>query len=224
MKLLKLKPLLIIGCYLLQLGIAGAANFDNDSSNHLWSTASNWSSDTLPAAGDAVIDGYDVILDRVPAESPAVLEMIDGSLTLRERGGLSLASLRIGEKLEAVVQLMLEGSNVSLRSAGGAFKLGKSATVITLPDAGGSSPLELGDGELTLEIGSEWILDGSKYRGNFALGDRFVLANYGSLSSGTGGIRTRNFDLPAIVSLNWSRRQTRSITRWWLRLLRLAPM
>ena len=66
MKLLKLKPLLIIGCYLLHLGIAGAANFDNDSSNHLWSTSTNWSSDTLPAAGDAVIDGYDVILDRVP--------------------------------------------------------------------------------------------------------------------------------------------------------------
>ena len=197
MMLLKLKPLLIIGFYLLLLGIAGAANFDNGGSDNRWSTVSNWSSDTLPAADDAVIDGYDVILDSVPVKSPAVLEIIDGSLTLRDRGRLSVASMRLGEKLESVVTLIFEGSKVSLRSAGDVFKLGKSATIVTLPDLGGSSPLELGDGELSLEIGSEWILDGSSYRKNFALGDKFVLANYGSLSGGTGGMRTRNFDLPA---------------------------
>lgn len=195
--LLKLKPLLIIGFYLLLLGIAGAANFDNGGSDNRWSTVSNWSSDTLPAADDAVIDGYDVILDSVPVKSPAVLEIIDGSLTLRDRGRLSVASMRLGEKLESVVTLIFEGSKVSLRSAGDVFKLAKSATIVTLPDLGGSSPLELGDGELSLEIGSEWILDGSSYRKNFALGDKFVLANYGSLSGGTGGMRTRNFDLPA---------------------------
>ncbi len=195
--LLKLKPLLIIGFYLLLLGIAGAANFDNGGSDNRWSTVSNWSSDTLPAADDAVIDGYDVILDSVPVKSPAVLEIIDGSLTLRDRGRLSVASMRLGEKLESVVTLIFEGSKVSLRSAGDVFKLAKAATIVTLPDLGGSSPLELGDGELSLEIGSEWILDGSSYRKNFALGDKFVLANYGSLSGGTGGMRTRNFDLPA---------------------------
>jgi len=197
-KLLKVNSFSITGLYLLVISIASAASFNNAGRDDRWTTSSNWSSDAFPAGSDAaVIDGYDVILDRVPAKSPAVLELIDGSLTLRERGRLSLDSMEVGEKLESVAQLILEGSKLSLSSAGGAFKLGKSATVITLPDAGGSSPLELGDGELALEIGSEWILDGSKYRSNFALGDRFVLANYESLSGGTGGIRTRNFDLPA---------------------------
>jgi len=31
---------------------------------------------------------------------------------------------------------------------------------------------------LTLDLGSQWILDGSNYSGPFNLGDRFVLANY----------------------------------------------
>ena len=93
---------------------------------------------------------------------------------------------------------MLEGSNVSLRSAGSAFKLGKSATVITLPDADGSSPLELGVGDLVLEIGSEWILDGSKYRGNFALGDRFRSRQlWISEQRQRVAFAPANFDLPA---------------------------
>jgi hypothetical protein len=125
----KMKCVSITGLHLLVISIASAASFNNAGRDHLWTTSSNWSSDAFPAAfDDAVIDGYAVILDRVAAKSPAVLELIDGSLTLRERGRLSLASMEVGEKLESVAQLILEGSKLSLSSAGGAFKLGKSAT------------------------------------------------------------------------------------------------
>ncbi|MEN8663143.1 MAG: sulfatase-like hydrolase/transferase [Lentimonas sp.] len=199
MQLLKVNPFSIIGLHLLVISIASAASFNNAGHDNLWTNDSNWKTDDLSAAPNhALIDGHDVLVSRASTGNLTELELIDGSLTICENGQLSLVSMRIGDKLESVAQLILEGSKASFSSSGGgSFKLGKSATVITLPDAGGSSPLELGDGELVLELGSEWVLDGSYCNGSFALGDKFVLANYESLRGGTGGIRTRNFDLPA---------------------------
>ena len=49
-----------------------------------------------------------------------------------------------------------------------------------MPDTGRHAVRSNSDnGELVLEIGYEWILDGSNYTGSFTLGDRFVLANFG---------------------------------------------
>lgn len=176
-----------------------AGGFDNESGDNLWTTATNWNPDGLPIApDDAIIDGYDVILDSAVASSPATLTIHDGSLTIHNLGSLSVASMSIGGVLESDVHLVLEGSTASLSHSGsGMFTIGSSTTVETLPDAGGSSPLELDSGKLVLEIGYEWILDGSGYTGTYTLGDQFVLANYGSLTGDTAGTSTRNFDLPA---------------------------
>ncbi|WP_231603171.1 sulfatase family protein [Neorhodopirellula pilleata] len=162
-------------------------------------TLANWNPDALPVASkDAIINGHDVTIDHAVANSPAALQIVDGSLTLRDSGRLTVDSMSIGEKLESSVCLMLKGSTASLSHSGtGTFTVGSSCTVQTIPDPGGSSPLELDDGELVLEIGYEWILDGSDYTGSFTLGDRFFLANFGNLTGSTDGIRTRNFDLPA---------------------------
>ena len=192
-------------------GRSGDPGFDNGGGDNLWTTASNWNPDGLPVApDDAIIDGYDVILDSAVASGPAALQILDGSLTIRGSGSLPVASMSIGEVLESEVRLVLEGSTASLSHTGsGVFTVGSSATVETIPDNGGSSPLELDNGELVLEIGYEWILDGSDYTGSFTLGDQFVLANFGTLTgpgfgsgnedgfTDTAGFRTRNFDLPA---------------------------
>lgn len=185
--------------------------FDNGGGDGLWTTPANWNPDGLPVApADAIIDGYDVILDSPVASGPAALQILDGSLTVRGTGSVSIASMNIGSALESTVRLGIEGSSASLSHTGsGVFTVGSSATVETIPDNGGSSPLELDNGELVLEIGSEWILDGSNYTGSFTLGDQFVLANFGTLTgpgfgsgnedgfTDTAGFRTRNFDLPS---------------------------
>ncbi|MGB6221371.1 sulfatase-like hydrolase/transferase [Haloferula sp.] len=190
---------------------SGSQGFDNESGDNLWTTASNWNPNGLPVSpSDAIIDGYDVILSSALTSGPSALRILDGSLTIRDTGSLPLASMNIGEVLEADVRLVLEGSTASLSHTGsGVFTVGSSTTVETIPDNDGSSPLDLDNGELVLEIGYEWILDGRDYTGSYTLGDRFVLANFGTLSgpgfgsgnengfSDTAGFRTRNFDLPA---------------------------
>ncbi len=184
--------------------------FNNKSGDGLWTTAANWKPNRVPVAPDiAIINGYDVILDTAVAHCPAALEISSGSLTIRGPGSLPIPSMSIGGVLESTVRLVLEGSAASLSHTGsGTFVVGSSATVETIPDNSGSSPLELDNGRLILEAGYEWILDGRNYTGTVSLGDRFVLANFGSLSgpgfgsdsedgfSDTAGFRTRNFDLP----------------------------
>ena len=189
---------------------SSGAGFDNGVGDGRWTTSANWNPDGLPTEPrDAVIDGHDVILDEALTDCPAALDVLDGSLTIRGSGSLRVASMKIGDVLESSVRLILEGSAASLRQAGGGdFLIASSATVETVPDNSGSSPLELDGGRLVLEIGYEWILDGRSYTGTPALGDRFVLANFGSLTgpgfgsdnedgfADTAGFRTRNFDLP----------------------------
>ncbi len=181
-------------------------------SNKLWTNATSWNPNGVPAApDDAIINGYDVILDSVVA-SVAALNILDGSLTINAGGSVSIDSMSIGEVLESEGSLVMAGSSASLAHTGsgsGLFTIGSAATVTTLPDNSGSSPLELGSGTLVLEIGYEWILDGSNYSGSFNLGDQFVLVNFGTLTgpgfgssnedgfTDTAGIRTRNFNLPA---------------------------
>ena len=62
--------------------------------------------------------------------------------------------------------------------------------------------------KLILDLGSQWILDGTNYTGSYSVGYRFVLANFGSFSGSTGGVRTRNFDLPANLRLDLVRTST----------------
>ena len=188
--------------------------FDNGSGDGLWTNPLNWNPNGVPAApDDAIINGYEVILNSVVASSPAALEILDGSLTINGSGSLSIDSMHIGAVLESEVRLAMEGSSASLAHTGsGVFTIGSSATVTTLPDSA-CSPLELGSGTLNLEIGYEWILDGSNYTGSFTVGDQFSLVNFGTLTgpgfgsgnedgfSDTAGFRTRNFDLPAELKL-----------------------
>ena len=187
-----------------------STGFDNGGGDSLWTTSANWNQDRVPAVpDDAVIDNYDVVIDAAVASCPAALKILNGSLTIRESGSLPVASMTIGDVLESTVQLILEGSSASLGHTGrGTFKIGSSATVETIPDNSGSSPLELDSGKLILETGYEWILDGRNLTSTVTLGDRFVLANFGSLVgpgfgsdnedgfTDTAGFRTRNFDLP----------------------------
>lgn len=175
--------------------------FDNDGGDSRWATLTNWNSDGLPLApADALIDGFDVLVDSAIASGPEDLEIKAGSLTLRNGGSLAVDSMVVGRELENAVNLTLEGANVSLSHSGngaGTFAVGSATTVTTLPDAGGSGSLDLGAGELILDLGSEWFLDGSDYTGPTTVGTRFVLANFGSFSGSTMGLQTKNFDLPA---------------------------
>jgi arylsulfatase A-like enzyme len=190
--------------------VATDLGFNNANGDGLWTTPGNWKPEGVPTAPtDAIIDGYDIVIDTTVAESPAALEIADGSLTLSKNGRLTVSSMNIGKVLESAVRLTLKGSLASLNHTGsGTFTVGSSATVESVPDNNGSSPLELDNGSLVLEAGYEWILDGRDYTGTVSLGDRFLLANFGSLSgpgfgsdsedgfSDTAGFRTRNFDLP----------------------------
>ena len=182
-------------------GAPAAPGFDNESGDHLWTTLSNWNPNGLPVAPtDAVIAGFEVILASPVTNGPADLQVTDGSLTLRGNGGVSVLSMEIGGAIETEARLIMEGSAAVLGYAGSSsantFTLGSAGTIETRPDAGGTSPLELGNATLTLDLGSQWILDGSQFSGPFNLGDRFVLANFGALSGSTQGIGIRNFDLP----------------------------
>ncbi|QTN32026.1 sulfatase-like hydrolase/transferase [Akkermansiaceae bacterium] len=179
----------------------GTRAFDNGSGNRLWTTASNWNPDGVPAsANDAEIAGFDVILNGA-AGGISELRIINGSLTLSGSGALSMKSMTIGRNIEKAVRLVMAGSGVSFGYSGASstdeFAVGTAATVETKPDSGGCEPLELGSAKLVLDRGSQWILDGTDFTGSFNVGNRFVLANFGSFSGSTAGVRTRNFDLPA---------------------------
>jgi arylsulfatase A-like enzyme len=180
----------------------GAEGFDNSAANNLWTNATNWNPDGVPAApSDAIINGYNVVLNSAATASPDELRIINGSLTLSGSGALSMRAMTIGRDLTKTVRLVIDGSGVSFGYTGSSpadeFAVGSAGTVETKPDAGGSEPLELGAATLVLDQGSEWILDGANHSGPFNIGDRLVLANFGSFSGSTAGLRTRNFDLPA---------------------------
>lgn len=180
----------------------GSEGFDNGTGDNLWTNAANWNPDGVPAApSDAIINGYNVILDRAAPASPDELRILNGSLTLVGSGSVSMRAMTIGRDLSKTVRLVIDGSGVSFGHSGSTsadeFSVGSAGTVETKVDSGGSRPLELGAAKLVLDRGSEWILDGSSHRGALNVGDRFVLANFGSFSGSTAGLRTRNFDLPA---------------------------
>ena len=176
--------------------------FDNGAGNNLWTNATNWSPDGVPAApSNAIIDGYNVILNLPESAAPSELRILDGSLTVTGSGALAVQSLNLGRVLEKPARLVIDGSGVSFGYSGSSttdeFAIGSAGTVETKPDAGGCKPLELGTAKLVLDLGSQWMLDGSNASGPYHIGDRYVLANFGSFSGSTGGLRTRNFDLPA---------------------------
>jgi arylsulfatase A-like enzyme len=180
----------------------GSEGFDNGGGNNLWTNATNWNPNGVPAApSPAIINGYNVILNSPAPASPDELQLINGSLTFTGSGALSMRAMTIGRDLTKTARLVVDGSGVSFgyigSSATDEFAVGSAGTVETKPDAGGSEPLELGTSKLVLDLGSEWILDGSSYTGSFNIGDRFVLANFGSFSGSIAGLRTRNFALPA---------------------------
>ncbi|VGO12805.1 Arylsulfatase [Pontiella desulfatans] len=109
-------------------------------------------------------------------------------------------SMALGTDLTDEVVVTLAGSSTNFAfpgSTGDVLTVGSAATLITIPDDGGTSPVELNGGGLALEPGSQWMLDGANYSNAFAVGERFVLANYGSFSGGTLGVGFRNFNLPA---------------------------
>lgn len=176
--------------------------FDNGAGNQLWTTATNWNPDGVPAApANAIIDGYDVILNSAVADGPDELQLIGGSLTVTGSGALLMRSMSAGQDLSKSVRLVIDGSGLSFGYSGSSaaddeFVVGSAATVETKPDAGGCTPLELGSAKLVLDLGSQWFLDGSNASGPYNVGDRFTLANFGSFSGSTGGVRARNFDLP----------------------------
>ena len=176
--------------------------FDNGAGNNLWTDATNWNPDGVPASpADAIINGYGVILNSAAATSPDGLLIADGSLTVTGTGALSMRAMTLGRDLTKTVRLVIHGSSVSFGDYGSSatdeFAVGSAATVETKLDSGGSEPLELGAAKLVLDVGSEWLLDGTHFTGPFDIGDRFVLANFGSFSGSTAAIRTRNFDLPS---------------------------
>ncbi|MCK5564585.1 MAG: sulfatase-like hydrolase/transferase, partial [Planctomycetes bacterium] len=109
--------------------------------------------------------------------------------------------LELGTSLLSDILLTLKGSSVGIDYTGASgsdvFVLGTAATIESRPDSGGASPLELGVAELSLESGSQWILDGSDYTGSYTVGERFYLANYGFFSGSTLGVCFGNFALPA---------------------------
>lgn len=116
--------------------------------------------------------------------------------------------MTIGRDLTKTVSLVINGSGVSFgyngSSAANEFAVGSGATIETKVDLGGCEPLELGVAKLVLDTGAQWIVDGTNASGlAYNIGDRLVLANFGSLTGSTNAIRTRNFDLPSIVASTW---------------------
>ena len=99
------------------------------------------------------------------------------------------------------VRLALEGANATLIHSGAGS--GSFRGVGCSGNGGNSSPI-VGVVRLNWVVVSWfWIqarsgcLDGSNYTGPVTVGTRFVLANFGSFSGTTMGLRTRNFDLPS---------------------------
>ena len=113
-------------------------------------------------------------------------------------------NMEIGTDLTNGVLVVLEGSATNFNYTGtsnGMLVVGSAATILTIPDAGGTSPIELDSAGLSLEPGSQWILDGSAYTNTYAVGDRLVLANYSAFSGDIWGVRYRHFNLPAGLDL-----------------------
>jgi arylsulfatase A-like enzyme len=131
----------------------------------------------------------------VGAEQVAAEIVLDGSAHWNFS-----TKFELGTSLTSDVLLTLKGSSAGVdyigASGSDAFVLGTAATIQSHPDAGGASPLELGAAELSLEPGSQWILDGSDYTGSYTVGQRFYLSNYGSFSGSILGVRFCNFNLP----------------------------
>ena len=183
--------------------VTSPEGFDNGAGNRLWTDATNWSPDGVPVApSDAIIDGYDVILNTASPVSPDELRLTSGSLTITDSGALAMRAMTIGRDLTKNARLVIHGSGGSFgyngSSSADEFVVGSAGTVETMLDSGGSEPLELGAAKLVLDLGSQWIVDGANFTGgSYNIGDRFVLANFGSFVGETIGIRTRNFDLPA---------------------------
>lgn len=106
----------------------------------------------------------------------------------------------VGTNLELPEEISLVGSAARYPfsdSDADRLVLGGAATLLTLPDAVGSSPLLLGRAELEIREGARWILDGSNYAGPFVPGARFELARYATFSGTLSGVRHRSFQLPA---------------------------
>lgn len=176
--------------------------FDNDSGDNRWATPINWDPDILPTSPfNATVNGFSVLVDTNIVVSPAALLMSDATLTITTNGSLLVQSMEAGTDLTTEERLVVQGSFAYFGYSGSSttdvFTVGSALTIETLPDAGGSSPLELGIAGLSLEQGCTWVLDGSGYTGGYTVGDRFGLANFGSMSGNTLGVRFRNFDLPA---------------------------
>ncbi|MEJ6561922.1 MAG: sulfatase-like hydrolase/transferase [Akkermansiaceae bacterium] len=183
---------------------AGPSGFDNGAGDLDFAAAANWNPDGVPVApGDAIIEGFEVTLESAVTSGPSALELREGSLVIRGAGTLSLDAMELGRELEDAAALILEGAGTKLSYSGnlgngaGTFAVGSAGTVETRVGAAGSGLCDLGGGELILDLGSQWILDGSDYAGPYAVGTRFVLADFASFSGSTMGVRTRNFTLPA---------------------------
>ncbi len=180
---------------------SGATSFDNESGDQNWNTSSNWSNNSLPAANDnAIIDGFDVLVNTPVAIAPAELEVRSGSISFSDSASINIKSMIIGRQLTSDVTFSLGGSGASINADGtaeGHFAFGTSSTIISIPDGAGSRRLQLGPGTLELDLGSEWILDGSGYSGPYDIGTTFQLATFENFVGSTSGFRTRNFDLPA---------------------------
>ncbi len=181
---------------------AAAEGFDNGALNNLWTNPINWNPNGIPAfPADAIIDGYEVILNSTASASPDELRIVNGSLTVTGTGALSMRAMTIGRDLTQSVRLTVSGSGASFRYSGSSatdeFVVGSAATVETKPDGSGCEPLELGPAKLVMDLGSQWVLDGSQVSGPYQIGDRFVLANFGSFAGSTSAFRTRHFDLPS---------------------------
>jgi arylsulfatase A-like enzyme len=180
---------------------AGPAGFDNGAGDADFTMAANWNPDGVPVAPlDALIEGFEVTLESAVTSGPGELLLREGSLLIRGAGSLSLDAMEVGRELEHAAALILEGAGTNLSHSGngaGTFAIGSAGTVETRVGAGGSGLCDLGGGELILDLGSQWILDGSDYAGPYAVGTRFVLADFGSFSGSVMGVRTCNFTLPA---------------------------
>ncbi|MCU0749452.1 MAG: hypothetical protein MUF13_07905, partial [Akkermansiaceae bacterium] len=127
----------------------GSVTFDNGAGNSLWTTATNWNPNVLPVSpNNALIDGYNVVVNSAVASGPSNLEIANGSLTMTTSGALTMKSMTIGRNLEKVVRWVMNGSAISFGQAGSSasdeFAVGSAATIETKPDSGGCEPLELG--------------------------------------------------------------------------------
>jgi arylsulfatase A-like enzyme len=153
-------------------------------------------STNLSAYGYSLADGESLTFGQ-PVDSDNGFGLAGFSFDLISAVNNSLA---IGDKLTNDVTVVMAGFAATYYfpgTTGDTFTVGSVATILTQPDSGGTGPIDLNGGGLVLEAGSEWILDGSSYSNAFNVGDRFVLAEFGSFNGYETGVRWRNFDLPA---------------------------